>query len=222
MPELPLRPVPAVPWRGRVSTWIEWVGVGRLVAGALVVLAVIAGGYWLVAPPDPPVESTLPFASAPSDAAPLTSTGTSPTEVVVHVAGAVRVPGVYTLARGSRVVDAVDAAGGFALDARADAVNLATIVADGERIYVPRWGEEVPANPVASSDPTAAGAPQLVDLNRASAAELEQLPGIGPTTAAAIVAHRAEVGPFTTVDDLADVAGIGPAKLAALRDLVTV
>lgn len=222
MPELPSRPVPAVPWRGRVTTWIEWVGRGRLVAGALVALAVIAGAYWLVAPPAPPVESTLPYASTPSESVPLASVGVSSTEVVVHVAGAVRVPGVYTLARGSRVVDAVDAAGGFALDARADAVNLATIVSDGERIYVPRWGEDVPADPVAPSGSSTAEAPQLVDLNRATAAELEQLPGIGPTTAAAIVAHRDEVGPFTTIDDLADVAGIGPAKLAALRDLVTV
>ncbi|MFM8266706.1 MAG: helix-hairpin-helix domain-containing protein [Ilumatobacteraceae bacterium] len=205
-----------------MTTWIEWVGRGRLVAGALVVLAVIAGAYWLVAPPDPPVESTLPYASTPSDAVPLTSVGVSSTEVVVHVAGAVRVPGVYTLARGSRVVDAVDAAGGFALDARADAVNLATIVSDGERIYVPRWGEDVPVDPVAPSGSNTADVPQLVDLNRATATELEQLPGIGPTTAAAIVAHRDEVGPFTTIDDLADVAGIGPAKLAALRDLVTV
>jgi competence protein ComEA len=163
---------------------------------------------------------------------------TVPTEVVVHVAGAVGRPGVQRLPGGSRVVDAVDAAGGANPDADLARVNLAVPVQDGQQVYVPRVGE-TPPPPVAgaagpsSASPGSSGSPgsfagasgpgstQPVNINTASADELDTLPGVGPATAEAIIAYREQSGPFTSVDQLLDVRGIGDAKLAQLRDLVT-
>jgi competence protein ComEA len=149
-------------------------------------------------------------------------------EVVVHVAGAVARPGVQRLVGGDRVIDAVDAAGGAVPDADLGRINLAAPLVDGQQIYVPRVGEVPPPavggtgaiGTTAGGTATAPGQP--VNLNTASAAELETLPGVGPTTAAAIIAHRETNGPFTAVDQLLDVRGIGDAKLAQLRDLVAV
>lgn len=156
----------------------------------------------------------------------------APEEVVVHVAGAVLQPGLHHLASPARVQDAVAAAGGLAPDADGDRVNLAAPLADGARVYVPRVGVDVPPVDPSSvggggrADPASAaseGEPvEPVDLNTASATELEALPGVGPATAAAIVAHREQIGRFATVDELLDVRGIGEAKLAAVRDLVVV
>jgi competence protein ComEA len=145
-------------------------------------------------------------------------------EVVVHVAGAVAAPGVQRLPAGARVVDAVDAAGGAAPDADLGRINLAAVLADGQQVYVPRAGESPPApiTPSSGAPDGAAGTVALVDLNTATAAELEELPGVGPTTAGAIIAHREQHGPFGSVDDLLDVRGIGEAKLEQLRDLATV
>jgi competence protein ComEA len=161
--------------------------------------------------------------------------------VVVQAAGAVHLPGVHRLPAGSRVDDLVSAAGGSTPDADLDRVNLAALLVDGERIWVPRRGEvEVP--PVVSGGTTAApggsagggtsggsgsspdgGDPTApVDLNTATDAQLDALPGIGPATAAAILAHRDANGPFRSVDDLLDVRGIGEAKLEQLRPLVRV
>ena len=158
------------------------------------------------------------------------------TQVTVHVAGAVLAPGVVTLAPGARVVDAVRAAGGLAADADSDRINLAAPLVDGSRIAVPRRGEgppvEVPTSvPVAPAGPAGRGsagsgtgsAPAApVDLNTATAEQFDALPGIGPSTATAIIARRDQSGPFRSVDDLLDVRGIGPAKLDAIRNLVTV
>ena len=154
------------------------------------------------------------------------------TEVVVHVAGAVLTPGLKRLPAGSRVDDAIAAAGGPTPDADIDRLNLAQPVEDGSRVAVPRIGEAgaVPSSgvtpPVGSgADRGAAGAAtpsSPVDLNNADATELEALPGVGPATAKAIIDHRAANGPFRSVDDLLDVRGIGPAKLEALRDLAVV
>ncbi len=223
--ELPDRPAPPQSLARRATAGLQWVGPGRVVSGAVVVLAVLAGAYWLVRPPAPSPESTLPFAGAASstsasttsDGAP--STTAPPDTVVVHVAGAVVAAGVFELPAGSRVVDAVQAAGGTVADAQPDAVNLAALLVDGERIYVPRVGEEVPppSPPSGASTPTGP-----LDLNTATAEQLDDLPGVGPATAAAIVAHRDTHGPFSSVEELADVRGIGPAKLAAIRELVTV
>jgi len=129
------------------------------------------------------------------------------TSVTVHVAGAVMRPGLYDVALGSRVADAIEAAGG-ALDVHdLDSLNLARIVRDGEKISVGRDAEE---------------AGGLINLNTASAAQLTQLPGVGPVLADRIVSHREANGPFGSIDDLDAVAGVGPAVLAGLRDAATV
>jgi competence protein ComEA len=164
----------------------------------------------------------------------------SSSALVVQAAGAVVHPGVYRVPAGSRVDDLVRAAGGVRLDADLDRVNLAAPVHDGERVWVPRVGEEVAPPVIAGggsvSSPAApgggagggadAGSPgeptAPIDLNTATAEQLDTLPGVGPVTAAAIVAHRDEHGPFGSVDDLLDVRGIGEAKLEQLRPLVRV
>jgi len=135
----------------------------------------------------------------------------------VHVAGEVQQPGVYSLAVGERVVDAIAAAGGVTSAADADRLNLAQPVEDGMRVFVP-------ARAQAADDggKEAAAADGLLDLNTASLAELQGLPGIGPALAGRIVTYREEQGPFQHVSDLLNVPGIGAAKLATLEDLVTV
>jgi competence protein ComEA len=169
----------------------------------------------------------------PASASGSASGSTVPTEVVVHVAGAVGRPGVQRLPGGSRLVDAVEAAGGANPDADLARVNLAVPVQDGQQVYVPRVGE-VPPSPVggaggpstgssgSSGDASDSPSGQPVNINTASADELDTLPGVGPATAEAIIAYREQSGPFTSVDQLLDVRGIGDAKLAQLRDLVTI
>lgn len=157
------------------------------------------------------------------------SATTVPTSIVVHVAGAVVAPGVYRLGTDARIQEALAAAGGPVADADWNALNLAAPLTDGTRVYVPRVGEELAGALVTGGSPAAGGsggsdgevASNLpIDINRASATELETLPGIGPATAAAIVDERERNGPFASADDLERVRGIGPAKVDALRDLV--
>jgi len=141
-----------------------------------------------------------------------------PAEVVVHVAGKVRRPGVVRLPAGSRVIDAVEAAGGALPRARLATVNLARVLSDGEQVLVGRaaTAPQPETTGTDSAAPGASGAP--VDLNNASLAELEGLPGVGPVLAARIVAYRDESGPFRSVDQLIEVPGIGPAVLSGLAD----
>ncbi|MEO1059496.1 MAG: helix-hairpin-helix domain-containing protein, partial [Actinomycetota bacterium] len=163
------------------------------------------------------------------------STAPDRVEVVVHVAGAVTSPGVYRLDSGARVDEAVAAAGGLTIDADLDRLNLAAPVGDGTRLFVARIGEEVP--PAVGSDSAAesvgsgvppngvgstSGATSPMDVNSAGLTELQTLPGIGPTIAAAIIDDRERNGPFGSPADLERVPGIGPARLAALIDLVSV
>jgi competence protein ComEA len=230
---VPRRPAPRVDVRDRARAWIVWFGFGRLVGGAIATAVVVGGAWWLVRPPAVPTEATLPVAAGSAARAPGTSavptasipSGTTTTttgSVLVHVAGAVAYPGVHELVAGARVVDAMVAAGGALPGADPDALNLAAVVTDGARVYVPRVGEAVPATAPAAPNAGTAAPAGPVDLNRAGVGELDALPGIGPTTAAAIVAHRDRSGPFGSIDDLLDVRGIGPAKLDAIRALVTV
>ncbi len=158
--------------------------------------------------------------------------GTAPadsTELTVHVVGAVAEPGVVHLRAPARAVDAVEAAGGLLPDADPLRVNLARPLTDGEQVAVPRDGEPLPTPPLGSAAgtlPTAGSADPaddgLVDLNRADAATLETLPGIGPVLAERIVQWRDDVGPFGSVDELTSVSGIGEHVLEGLRDRVTV
>jgi competence protein ComEA len=204
----------------RTRAWVEWFGVGRLVAASVATLIVCAGAYWLVRTPSPPTEASLPVASTTTLEGPETTppVAETPVRVLVHVAGAVAEPGVYELLPGARVRDAVVAAGGPTAEADWNALNLAAVVADASRVYVPVVGEEVPVEP---SPETAAAGAGPIDVNRATVDQLDELPGIGPATATAIVTERERNGPFVDVDDLDRVPGIGPAKLEALRDLVT-
>lgn len=219
-----VRPAPPRSWRERLEHLADATGStpGRIVAGAAVLMVAALAGAWLTRAPADPVEVSLPYAS--TTAATPDPTTTEPSTVVVHVAGAVLRPGVYELAAAARVLDAVTAAGGLAEGADEVRLNLAAPVSDGERVYVPRVGEEPPPSLGSTgSDPGGGAAPGgPVDLNVADEAALDALPGVGPATAAAIVQHRQRIGRFTSVDQLLDVRGIGEAKLEALRDLVTV
>ncbi|HEX6233854.1 MAG TPA: ComEA family DNA-binding protein [Jiangellaceae bacterium] len=137
------------------------------------------------------------------------------TELVVHVAGEVAEPGIVRLPPGSRVVDAIEAAGGATSGVDLTPLNLARVLTDGEQVAV---GIDPP--PQAAADPGAAGA-ATVSLNSASAEQLATLPGIGPTLAARIVQWREQNGRYTAVDELLEVSGIGPAKYDAIAGLVT-
>jgi competence protein ComEA len=138
--------------------------------------------------------------------------------LVVDVAGAVRHPGLYRLRSGSRIDDALAAAGGPKARAQLDTVNLAAPVADGEQIVVPGSGA---GGVAAASPPTAGSSPSApLDLNSATLEQLENLPGIGPVTAQKILDYRQQHGAFHSVDELQGVPGIGPAHMAQLKGLV--
>lgn len=143
---------------------------------------------------------------------------TASDHVVVAVVGAVSTPGLVTLEPGARVADALAAAHPLP-EADLASVNLAQPLVDGQQIQLLARGEAPPFAPGAPGTPAHAG--RGISLNSASATELTQLPGIGEATAAAIVAHRESHGPFTSVDQLTDVKGIGPAKFEAIKDLAT-
>lgn len=204
-------------WWERVELYLG-PEVGRqLAVGALMSAVVVVAFWYLARPSAPPVEDGLPMASTqPSTVV----TTTSATQVVVHAAGAVEMPGVYHLPVGSRVADLLDAAGGGLPDADLDRLNLAQAIVDGSQVYVPRVGEEMPPAPEPAS--AEEGEPSsLVAVNTASVEELESLPGVGPSTAGAIVEYREAHGRFQSIDELLEVSGIGEAKLAQIRDLVT-
>lgn len=199
------------------ATRVRWAPGWRTAGAAVLVLALVAGGIALraaAAPRGEPVAVPVPMVTRDGPGA---GTGTgepsdTADQVVVHVVGAVRQPGVVRLALGARVSDAIDAAGGGTPDAGLAGVNLARVLADGEQLVVPVLGATVPA---------AAPTDGLLDLNTADAAALEELPGVGPVLAGRIVQRRTE-RPFTSVDELDEVSGIGPALLADLLPRVRV
>ena len=227
----------SVGWRGLATGWLEdrlpptLQGRVRLGAAHLVVLAVavavglVVTAWWVLRTDDAgelvPASAPVGAASAGAEAEPLATPAAPPGEpavVVVDVAGKVRRPGIATLPVGSRVVDALRAAGGVRPGVDRASINLARPLVDGEQIVV---GEPTPtgvAAPEAGSAPTG---PTLVNLNTADQAILESLPGVGPVTAQAILAWREENGGFQAVDDLLDVSGIGQATLAKLVPFVT-
>ncbi len=218
--------------RRRTTEWVEsmadrlGVTAWSFVVGCVAVLAAGLGGWWaFAAPAPPPVEQILPrVADSVSIGVASTAPVADESSLVVDVAGSVVRPGVHELPVGSRVVDAIEAAGGLTADADRARLNLAAPVADGQRVWVPRVGEEEPpVEPLIGGGVGTAGAPRgPVNLNTADAAALETLPGVGPSIAASIIAFREQEGPYERVDDLLEVAGIGPSRLAQLADLVTV
>jgi competence protein ComEA len=168
-----------------------------LIAAALILIGhgrLEGKAIYLTAPPDPP-------------------------GVRVSVRGAVVSPGIYRLPPGSIVQDALQAAGGVLPDGDASRLNLAALLSDGQELRIPmRTPTAAPGTP--SNQP--AGIAARINLNTATMAELESLPGIGPALAGRIVEYRETYGPFQTVDDLLNVKGIGPALLEKIRDLVEV
>lgn len=151
------------------------------------------------------------------------ATPAGPAFIVAYVSGAVRAPDVYRVPAGARVKDLVLAAGGLQDDADIDRINLAAPVTDGQHVRIPRLGEEtITVGTAPTAHATSATGGGLLDLNRATAVELDALPGIGKVLAERIVEWREREGPFQSVDDLGKVEGIGPALLAKLAPLVTV
>jgi competence protein ComEA len=230
------------------SDRLKWFGFSRMIGSVLSVAFVGVAGWWLVQVPPPPPEASLSFASTTVAANATIGVGassinTTPQIITVHVAGAVKNPGVYRLKYGSRINDGLVAAGGATSAANLDVINLATVLNEGEQIYVPKRGEKPH---VITNRPQAGGAggvggvssgvggaggaggaasvggatnsatSQQININLASVVELEQLPGVGPATAKAIVAYREKFGAFLKVEDLLKVRGIGPAKLSEI------
>lgn len=142
---------------------------------------------------------------------------TASTRIGVDVIGAVQQPGVYYLDTPARIVDVVEAAGGFAPDADREQINLASHLADGQQVRVPRVGERAQVEP--KTPLVTAG---MVNINQADAATLDKLEGIGPATAEAIVEYRTSSGPFKRIEDLQEVKGIGPALFSKIKDHITV
>ena len=225
-----LRRLPAVPWRAAaIMAAVVLVAVGGCLAlrseprAAAVVLP--------RAVPAPPLTPT-DAGQAGTAGGPGAGEGTAgAAEFLVHAAGAVLRPGVYRFSEAVRVIDLLTAAGGPSDGADLSGVNLAAPLVDGVRVYFPHLDEEPPAEvPVVEAPPAAPPAAREtgvapawpIDVNTATAAQLQELPGVGPITASAIVEHRDRVGPFLSVEAVQDVSGIGPVKLAGIRDLVTV
>ena len=156
-----------------------------------------AGVIWLVASPPRGQPVTLLPTSTPK-------------LLTVYVTGAVASPGTYNFPEGSRIGDAIQAAGGFIVTAEQDRVNLAALLEDGMHIDVP--GQGVPSHISAGR----------VDINTATAEELDALPGIGPTAAQSIIDYRLQNGPFKAIQDIQNVPGIGPATYARIKDLIMV
>jgi competence protein ComEA len=215
---------------------LKWFGASRMIGSVLSVAFVGVAGWWLVQTPPPPPEASLSFASTTvaTSATIITSApivNATPQIITVHVAGSVKNPGVYRLKYGSRINDGIVAAGGATSAANLDVINLATVLNEGEQIYVPKRGEKphmITDRPQLGGGGDAAGGLngvggatgsavlQLININLASVVELEQLPGVGPATAKAIVAYREKNGAFLKVEDLLKVRGIGPAKLSEI------
>jgi competence protein ComEA len=210
--------------------------IGLAVVGVVAVLVTV---FTILNDRPPPVVSAkLPPVQMVSSTSPTTGTsGPNPdAPVVVSVVGLVKKPGLVTLTPGMRVSDAVDAAGGPLDGADLIGLNMARKVADGEQILVgiasPAGVTSVMGSSISSSPSGVAQAPpvggtatapgHLVDLNAATLEQFETLPGVGPVTAAAIIAWRNANGRFTNVEQLGEVDGIGPARLAKLHDLVHV
>jgi len=141
--------------------------------------------------------------------------------IVVHITGAVPRPGVYALPQGARIQDGISAAGGFLAEADKTNINLAELLDDGEKLDVPfiEGGSPVIGTPLPE---VVATTTDLININTASAAELDSIPGIGPTTAQKIIDYRTQNGPFVNAEDIINVSGIGPGTYERIKNLITV
>lgn len=194
--------------------------VGALIALCSALLAITAWNALSAAAvpaAPPPVTVTAPRGTSPS---------ATPERITVHVLGAVVSPGLVRLPSGARVADAIDAAGGFTSQAVPGKLNLATVVGDGAQIIVGTAEQPVSdvqaAAPQGAAGGSASSTSGVVDLNTATAEQLDSLPGVGPVTAQRIIAWRQEHGRFTSVAQLQEVEGIGPKSFAQLQGKVRV
>ena len=223
----------------RLTDFIQWIGLSRILASAFGVLVMVIGVWWVVRVPPPPPEATIPFASSTIAT---DSLKTNPellmANITVYVSGEVVKPGVYVLLATSRIIDALQAAGGPTSAADLVVVNLAAPLVDATQVFIPRIGStpratlprphagiNLPTTGTSGGVSVGSGvtsATGIVDINSASLADLDALPGVGPSTAQAIIDYRIANGPFASVDDLLNVRGIGPSKLAAMRARVRV
>lgn len=242
---LPESVVQDAPGAGAMGPALRW-RVGLPVALLIAALAVLGGAWFWVQvaagqPQAVPLSDVSPQQSGPAGDAETPGQGTARAEpsgvpaespqtgtVVIHVAGAVAVPGVVKLPAGSRVHQAISEAGGAMPSADLNRLNLAAVLADGQKLYVPLAGESIPAelpgSAAAGQDPgtgTASGAGK-VNLNTASVEDLDALPKVGPVLAQRIVDWRKEHGPFKSVEELDAVDGVGPKMLETLLPLVGV
>ena len=218
----------------KTGTWFGW---GRIMTACVCIPMVGFGAFFLLRAPAMPVEASMTYASSvPVSSSVLSGVAGSQTpvsaslsvpDIAVHVAGNVLKPGVYDLPGDARVVDAIRLAGGATAIADLNAINLANPLNDGQQVYVPAVGEKVPPSSnglSAGGDGTGSATNSVeypININSADAALLDELPGVGPATAQAIVTYRDQNGPFANVNGLEDVPGIGPAKVAALQGLAT-
>ena len=200
---------------GGFRAWLAGLGRGEMVALSLVGVAIAGGaGLWYVRSLPRPIESVEVSQPVPGPTP-------TPAPLFVHVAGWVRNPGVYELQTGERVIDAIERAGGPRQGADLNALNLAALVADAQQVFVPRR-TAAPAGAAGQTTSPGGVGSQKINLNLATAEDLETLPGIGEVLAQRIIEHRESNGPFTTVDELQEVSGIGEQRLADIRDQVTV
>ena len=197
-------------------------GKSRAYTLLALVTGLIAGGlivYFSVrtAAPAAPIVVSTPVPTPTPQPTPL------PAAVRVHVSGAVRLPDVYELPPGSIVKHAIEAAGGPAEDAALDGINMAVELQDQQQVHVPREGESNPPPPLSGGeDGGGAGGGLPININTATATQLQELPGVGPSTATKIVAYREANGPFGKIEDIMDVPTIGEAKFEGIKDLITV
>jgi competence protein ComEA len=224
-----------------IDRFHDWRADARFGVVVLVLVAVVAGVVWYRIgvggasageSAAPRAVTTTVSTTRLDDPTPSTTAKGTPARIAVHVAGAVTHPGVVELRAGARVIDAVEAVGGALADGDLDRLNLAAKVTDGERVYVAKVGQADPGvlggdgatapGPGGSTNTGGGGVGAKVNLNTATQAQLEELPGIGPTYAQSIIAERERRGGFTSVNDLRSVRGIGDKRFAELAPLVTV
>ena len=215
-------------WRDRVDSILGRRRDLMLLMAVLGIAAVTALLLWSRGAPAriaPPARSTPAVGVSISPAPAFATPGATAPPIFVHVAGAVRRPGLYEFPPGARVADAIDAARGARSPGALDQLNLAEPLVDGQKIQVLTRGAAPPPTTGGTAGSILPGSPSsgapLVSLNSADQAALETIPGVGPVTATAILDFRAQVGSFSSIDQLLDVSGIGPATLESIRPYVT-
>jgi len=179
---------------------------------AFIVVGTLLGAGLLLLVTNPPRGEAVQLLPPPTTA-----------PILVYINGGVVQAGLYTLPPGSRVTDAIQAAGGFSSEADTTSINLAELLDDGEQIEVPIKITFFPSTAVPETRTKAlTPAPMLIDINTATMEQLETLPEIGPKTAQKIIDYREANGPFATIEDILDVAGIGPVTFNQIKDLISV